>query len=260
MKSKLLLTAAVSALLALGACGGDDDNSSPSSSQVYNVAALVKTDTVVGTGAEAAVSSTVTAKYTGWVYDTTKTDNKGAQFDTGTLTLPLTSLIKGWQEGVPGMKVGGKRTLVIPASLGYGATGQGTIPANSALVFDIELTAVQATPAPSQVYNAPALVKTDTVIGTGAEALLASTVTAKYTGWLYDTTKTDNKGMQFDTGTLTLPLTTLIKGWQDGVPGMKVGGKRTLVIPASSGYGATGQGPIPANSGLVFDVELTAVK
>ena len=143
MKSKLLLTAAFSAMLALGACGGGSGGSSTPAVQVYDVPALVKTDTVLGTGAEATATNTLTIKYTGWLYNTTKADNKGTQFDSGTITTPLSRLIAGWIQGVPGMKVGGKRTLVIPASLGYGAGGQGAIPGNSALVFDIELVAVQ---------------------------------------------------------------------------------------------------------------------
>lgn len=146
MKSKLLLTAAFSAMLALGACGGGGGGSSSAPAvQVYDVPALVKTDTVVGTGADVVASKSVTVKYTGWLYNTTKADNKGTQFDSGTYTTVLADqrVITGWVQGIPGMKVGGKRTLTIPSSLGYGARGQDVIPPNSALVFDVEVTAVQ---------------------------------------------------------------------------------------------------------------------
>jgi FKBP-type peptidyl-prolyl cis-trans isomerase FkpA len=130
-------------MLALGACGGGSDSgSSTPAVQVYDVPALVKTDTVVGTGAEATASSIVTIKYTGWLYNTTKPENKGTQFDSNTITTPLSGLITGWIQGVPGMKVGGKRTLLIPSSLGYGAGGNG-IPGNSALLFEMELIAVK---------------------------------------------------------------------------------------------------------------------
>lgn len=144
MKIKFPLIAAFSALLALSACGGGSDSSSPTPT-VYNAPALVKTDTVVGTGAEAAVGKTITVNYTLWLYDTTKTNNKGTQIDSGTgfkTALASGGLIEGWVQGIPGMKVGGKRTLTVPASLGYGASGYGSVPPNSGLVFDVELTAV----------------------------------------------------------------------------------------------------------------------
>jgi FKBP-type peptidyl-prolyl cis-trans isomerase len=91
----------------------------------------------------------VTVNYTGWLYDASRTDQKGTQFDTTdgrgsyTFLLGVREVIAGWDQGVPGMKVGGLRRLVIPPSLGYGSTARGTIPANSTLVFDVELLNVQ---------------------------------------------------------------------------------------------------------------------
>ena len=143
MNFKFPLIAAFAALLTLSACGGGGGGSSAPT--VYDAPALVKTDTVVGTGAEAAVNSTITVNYTLWLYDTTKTGNKGTQIDSGTgfkTVLASSSLIQGWVQGIPGMKVGGKRTLTVPASLGYGSSGSGKVPGNSGLVFDVELTAV----------------------------------------------------------------------------------------------------------------------
>ncbi len=89
-----------------------------------------------------------------------------------------------------------------------------------------------------------------------------------YTGWLYDAAKNDLKGTKFDSsvdrGSLfSFPLGAgrVIKGWDQGVAGMKVGGKRTLIIPADMGYGARGAGDvIPPNATLIFDVELFGVK
>ncbi len=105
------------------------------------------TDTTVGTGAEATVGARVSVHYTGWLY----TDGvKGAKFDSSKdrndpFDFPLGAghVIKGWDEGVQGMKVGGARTLVIPPELGYGARGAGgVIPPNATLMFDVELLAV----------------------------------------------------------------------------------------------------------------------
>jgi FKBP-type peptidyl-prolyl cis-trans isomerase FkpA len=112
----------------------------------FAVDGLVKTDTVVGKGKEAVAGKTVDVNYTGWLYDPTAANQRGKQFDSsvgrGPFSFPLGGgrVIKGWDEGVAGMKVGGKRTLVIPPELGYGARGAGgVIPPNATLVFDVEL-------------------------------------------------------------------------------------------------------------------------
>ena len=101
-------------------------------------------DTVVGTGAEAAPGRNVTVHYTGWLYEN---DAQGAKFDSSKdrdepflFALGAGMVIKGWDEGVQGMKEGGQRTLIIPATLGYGARGAGgVIPPNATLKFDVEL-------------------------------------------------------------------------------------------------------------------------
>lgn len=106
------------------------------------------TDLTVGTGAEAATGKTVRVYYTGWVYSQGAADNKGSQFDANTsgdgftFTIGVTAVIQGWHQGVPGMKTGGKRRLIIPPSLGYGANAAGSIPPNSTLIFEIELLSV----------------------------------------------------------------------------------------------------------------------
>ena len=144
-RTRLALAAGISVLILAPACG----SSSPATPSAPAAPAVnvpfSQTDLVVGTGAEATAASTITVKYTGWVYDLSKTENKGVQFDTNTagVTFALPGLIQGWIEGVPGMKVGGRRRLVIPPSLGYGNRQVESIPPNSTLVFDIELVAVQ---------------------------------------------------------------------------------------------------------------------
>lgn len=104
-------------------------------------------DTKVGTGAEAKPGMDVLVQYTGWLYDDSAKDKHGAKFDSSydhgaPFNFPLGGgrVIDGWDQGVAGMKVGGKRTLLIPAELGYGARGAGgDIPPNASLVFDVEL-------------------------------------------------------------------------------------------------------------------------
>jgi FKBP-type peptidyl-prolyl cis-trans isomerase len=112
------------------------------------------------------------------------------------------------------------------------------------------------------------LVKIDRSVGTGAQALAGKNVSVHYSGWLYNTQAADGKGKKFDSSLdrgrpFGFPLGggQVITGWDQGVVGMKVGGKRTLVIPPHMGYGARGAGGvIPPNATLIFDVELLEVK
>ena len=139
MKRAILLMA----LLAAAGCGSANSTGpSPTS-----VGVLTTTDLVIGTGATAAVGSRVIVTYTGWLYDTGKPDGKGTQFDSGTLpsfVIGTGAVVKGFDQGIVGMKVGGQRRLIIPPELAYGNTSPDPkIPANATLVFDITLTSVQ---------------------------------------------------------------------------------------------------------------------
>jgi FKBP-type peptidyl-prolyl cis-trans isomerase FkpA len=124
------------------------------------------------------------------------------------------------------------------------------------------------TPAPAADTANP-LVKIDTVVGTGREASAGNTVKVHYTGWFYKPLATKQHGRKFDSsrdsGTpleFQLGAGRVIKGWDQGVAGMKVGGKRTLIIPSELAYGkrGVGNGAIPPDSDLIFDVELLDVK
>ncbi|HKH73121.1 MAG TPA: FKBP-type peptidyl-prolyl cis-trans isomerase [Vicinamibacterales bacterium] len=133
------------ALVLAAACGGDNDNGpnlGPTTSAPYS-----QTDLVVGTGALAGPGSFVTVAYTGWLHDSSRTDAKGTLFDSNTayiFRLGTGAVIRGWDQGVSGMRVGGQRRLVIPPDLAYGSTSPGApIPPNATLVFDIALNNVQ---------------------------------------------------------------------------------------------------------------------
>ena len=138
------LAAACAAVLSLSACGGGSDDSPPNVA-VASPASLVVTDSVVGTGATATAGRRLTVAYTGWLYSTSAPANKGMQFDSGTISFALGqgAVIAGWDQGLVGMQVGGKRTLHIPASLAYGRSGAGAIPPDAGLVFDVELLRVE---------------------------------------------------------------------------------------------------------------------
>ncbi len=115
----------------------------------------------------------------------------------------------------------------------------------------------------------PAVLVTDLSAGIGEEALPGMVVVVHYTGWLYDPAATDQRGRKFDSSRdrgqpLSFPLGAgrVIRGWEQGLPGMRIGGTRRLVIPSSLAYGArgAGNGVIPPNATLIFEVELLAVE
>lgn len=126
----------------------------------------------------------------------------------------------------------------------------------------------QSPPAAEAPSTTKDLKMIDQKLGTGATAVAGKTVVVHYTGWLHEAGAPDNKGKKFDSSRdrgdpFSFPLGggKVIKGWDQGVAGMKVGGQRTLIIPPELGYGARGAGGvIPPNATLVFDVELLEVK
>ena len=141
MRSLLL----AASLLLLAAC------TAPVPPPGGSVAELERIDTLAGTGAVATSGSDVTVHYTGWLYDEKAPQQRGLKFDSSvdrgqpfTFLLGAGQVIRGWDDGVAGMKVGGKRTLLIPADLGYGSNGAGgVIPPGASLVFEITLRDVQ---------------------------------------------------------------------------------------------------------------------
>ncbi len=147
--SRLSLALLLSAGLIVAACS-QQAAPTPAAASVNNVTAAPISDVKVGTGAQATAGHTVSVHYTGWLYDAAAADHKGAKFDSSRdrgvpfqFALGAGQVIKGWDQGVEGMKVGGSRTLVIPPELGYGASGAGgVIPPNATLVFDVELLGV----------------------------------------------------------------------------------------------------------------------
>lgn len=122
----------------------------PAAVQQSNISEMIKTDIKPGEGPQAAAGQHVSVHYTGWLYDEAAPEHKGQKFDSSRdrgqpFDFPLGAgqVIKGWDEGVAGMKVGGQRTLIIPPGMGYGERGAGgVIPPNATLVFDVELLGV----------------------------------------------------------------------------------------------------------------------
>ena len=229
-----------------------------------------------GTGDQPKPGDVVEVHYRGTLADGTQFDSsysRGAPFQ---FVLGVGAVIPGWDEGIALMRKGGKAKLIIPPNLAYGAKGGGgVIPPNATLTFEVELVELRpgAPSAPtkleaSQFTTTPSgLQYADLQVGTGTEATAGKVVAVHYTGWLTD-------GKRFDTShdpnlpmarqqpfTFTLGRSEVIKGWDEGVAGMQVGGKRQLVIPPGLAYGERGAGGvIPPGATLVFEVELIEVK
>ncbi|MEO8540871.1 MAG: FKBP-type peptidyl-prolyl cis-trans isomerase [bacterium] len=175
MLPRLFLVVALPATVFLASCGGDDDDATatptkppaatgttvPEKTPTKPAAASATTgaltltnptvtasglkyeDTVVGTGASPKTGQRVTVHYTGTLTNGTKFDSSVDRGQPFTFVIGTGTVIKGWDEGVATMKVGGKRVLYIPAALGYGSRANGPIPANSDLIFQVELLSVQ---------------------------------------------------------------------------------------------------------------------
>jgi peptidylprolyl isomerase len=208
------------------------------------------TDKVVGTGDEAKSGMIVKINYTG-------TLTNGTVF--GSSAEPVEFMLgaqqggPGWDEGVPGMKVGGTRMLTVPPELAYGPQGNGsTIPPDATLTFEIELLDVR--PAPQVEIQ-------DLQVGTGAEAVPGKSVVVNYTGTLTNGVVFDSSFQRNEPFTLTLGAGQVIPGWEQGLQGMKVGGTRVITIPSELAYGAQGAGStIPPNATLIFQIQMVDVK
>lgn len=223
-----------------------------------------------GSGEAPQPGQIVAVHYRGTLADGTEFDNSYTRGEPITFTLGQGMVIPGWDEGIALMRKGAKARLIIPPDLGYGAAGAGgVIPPNATLTFEVELVDIlQGAPAsPTTVdeaqytTTASGLKYYDLQVGSGPAISAGQTAVVHYTGWLTDGTQFDsslNRGEPFP---FPVGGGQVIKGWDEGVAGMQVGGRRQLVIPPALGYGERGAGGvIPPNATLVFEVELLEIK
>jgi len=143
--TKLVTTLSLlTALTAFTAACNDSSGGTPTTPTSTDTAAYSSTDLRVGNGATAVAGQRVTVNYTGWLYSASASENKGNTFDSGRGTsFQLGTLIACWNQGIPGMRVGGLRRLVCPPNVAYGSSSPGAgIPANATLLFEVELVSV----------------------------------------------------------------------------------------------------------------------
>jgi|ERR1051326_7322915 peptidylprolyl isomerase len=224
-----------------------------------------------GTGVKANAGDMVSVHYVGTLTDSAKTKfdssrDRGQPFQ---FSLGAGQVIKGWDEGIALLHVGDVAVLTIPPQLGYGERAMGKIPANSTLIFEVELMDVKSAPKPWDVKG----LKVDSTAdglkyivvkkGDGAKAENGKKVSVHYSGFLGDGTwklfdSSVQRGQPIE---FTLGSGQVIKGWDEGIALMHVGDKMRLIIPYQLAYGEMGRPPIiPAKATLIFDVELMKVE
>lgn len=232
---------------------------------------LKYSDLTVGSGAEIVKGSAVEAEATVWlengdlVFSSYQAD-KGITFSQG-----MGRILPGWDIGSLGMKTGGVRLLKIPANLAFGEKGRGKIGPNATIHAQLEVKKVGEPRIPpnkapkfqveDMTANPSGLQILDLVKGSGGAPKKGQNVSVEYTGWLEDGTMFDSsykgpQALQFSLG-----HGRVIKGWDEGIASMQIGGKRILRIPPNIAYGERGSPPvIPPNSTLIFQVELVDAK
>ncbi len=223
-----------------------------------------------GNGEMPQKNDNVVLHYTG------KLEKNGKKFDSSLdrnkpfkFKLGAGRVIKGWDEGVALLHVGDKATFIIPPKLGYGKKNLGAIPANSTLIFEVELLKIDK-PKKIQPFDIRDKTKTTTQSGlqfilvekgSNKKAVAGNTVKVHYTGYLDDGTIFDSSIKRAQPFEFVLGMQQVISGWDEGVALMHVGDKVRLVIPYKLAYGERGYpGAIPPKATLTFDIELLEVK
>lgn len=227
-------------------------------------------DLQVGSGKVALKTTFVKTAYTIWVVDGENYQYIASSEGESLIFFQVgksASVIVGLNEGVVGMKVGGKRQLIIPPDLAYGEAGSVTVPPNATLMMEIELIEVNE-PVKQTVIDEFNYTTTtsglriyEITIGTGPTPQKGQTVVVQYVAWYVDGTQFDSSYFRGQPYEFKLGLGEVIKGWDEGIATMKVGGKRKLVIPPELGYGAAGAGnAIPGDTTLVYEIELLEIR
>jgi peptidylprolyl isomerase len=278
---RLLSWLLAAALAGLALAGAGCDGGAP---MVTKPSGLKYIDLKEGEGPAAKVGDVVDVHYTASVatgkrFKSTRDSLRSERFRVGSSG----RIIPGLDEGVEGMKAGGKRRLIIPSRLAFGKMGlPNEVPPDMDVIYDVEVVAVNPAAAPADesgkddkakeappltdeekakaVTTASGLQYVDLKGGEGREAREGDSVVVHYTGRLPSGAKFDSSRDRGEPFSFKIGSGQVIKGWDEGVAGMKAGGRRKLVIPPQLAYGEQGNARIPPNATLVFDVELLKIR
>ncbi|HSL89305.1 MAG TPA: FKBP-type peptidyl-prolyl cis-trans isomerase [Ignavibacteriaceae bacterium] len=268
---------AVLGLIIITSCGNKQD-------VVKTESGLTYVDNKVGEGREVKDGDLVnihfiiwrlgdsTDIYGDWQNDTTKNEFKVGSSYEGDQQMKYVvgsdQFVKGSDEGFKGMKAGGKRTMVIPASNAYGDEGLGPIPPNSSIKIMLEVFEVKDPIVAKMWYVDSTLFKqTESGLkyaiieeGSGHDVQQGKVTSVHYSGFLSDGTKFDSSVEREEPLTLIVGMGQVIPGWDEGLQLLKQGSKARFIIPPQLAYGERDLGVIPPNSTLIFDVEVVEVK
>jgi peptidylprolyl isomerase len=241
----------------------------PQAARAIDGGLLIQT-LVPGTGDSVKTGDRIAVHYIGFVQkaeivSAEPFDDSRARETPLTFALGAGEVIRGWDSGLQGMRVGEKRMLVVPPSLAYGDRDLGIIPPNSTLRFEVELLSFEKGQEPDRPFSplavewrelAPGVQAYDLRAGSGEKARPGDELTLHFTGWLgggaqFQTTRTSGKPVTF-----TLGAGEVIDGWEQGLRGLQAGGVRLLRVQSYAGYGSKATTQIPPNSTLLFTVEL----
>ena len=221
-----------------------------------------------GEGKRAEIGNVVSVNYRGRLTDSTEFDNSYKRNSPFRFELGAGMVIKGWDEGIALLNIGDSATLIIPSNLGYGEKGVGVIPANSTLIFDVELLEVMETAKPYNVEGLDTTVIQDglkiiwvTKNESGKPAVEGKKVKVHYSGYLKSGKKFDSSIDRGEPIEFPLGQAYVIEGWDIGIGKLKTGEKARFIIDPELAYGSQGyERVIPPNATLYFDVELLEVE
>ena len=225
------------------------------------------TDEKVGTGEQAVDGDFLTIHFRGTLEDGQVFESTFEREEPILVQVGTGQVIPGWDEGMIGMREGGKRSLVIPPNLAFGEEGvPGFIPGGENIYMDIELVSIMKAPTPWE-FDHSKLQTMESGLqyyvheeGSDEKPEEGDMISVHYSGYLQDGTLFDSSPLRNQTFDFQVGLGQVIPGWDEGLMDMTVGEKRTLVIPPEMAYGEQGAGQvIPPNSTLIFDVELVSI-
>ncbi len=236
----------------------------------YSFAQSVDTQILkAGTGEPVKKRQLVQVHYTGWLADSTMFDSSRDRGEPLEFLLGSGQVIMGWNIGIEGMKLGEIRSLKIPAALAYGNSSVGPIPANSDLLFEVELIGAQKSLEPDTLLKPdafkwktlqPGIEIFDEKEGAGTELHTGMELAFHYTGWLSNGHKFGSSKDLGKPSKVVLGMGKLVKGLEFGLESLKQGGVRWLRLSPSMGYGPVSMTNVPANSTLIFRIQADAVE